>query len=179
MMHAGSGRCIPELRDVYELAPLMTYDGWEGDVGYVEKRWANDGHVDIQSEVGRMRRKQCLHEGDRSDAALQVLDGVKLGLTYPGWEGDVGYVETGWANDGHVDIQGKVGRMRRKQYLHEGDRSDAALQVLDGVKGGLTYPGWEEDVGYVERRWVNDGQVDIQREVEALHRAQLLHAALS
>ena len=122
VMHAGSGRCIPELRDVYELAPLMTYDGWEGDVGYVERRWANDGQVDIQSEVGRMRRKQCLHEGDRSDAALQVLDGVKQ---------------------------------------------------------GLTYPGWEEDVGYVERRWVNDGQVDIQREVEALHRAQLLHAALS
>eukprot|EP00964_Phaeocystis_antarctica_P101320 scaffold66816_cov52-Phaeocystis_antarctica.AAC.4 len=88
VMHAGSGRCIPELRDIYELAPLMTYDGWEGDVGYVERRWANDGQVDIQSEVGRMRRKQCLHEGDRSDAALQVLNGVKLGLTYPGWEED-------------------------------------------------------------------------------------------
>merc|ERR1712008_444841 len=33
-----------------------------------------------------MRRKQCLHDGDRSDAALQVLDDVKQGLTYAGWE---------------------------------------------------------------------------------------------
>ena len=178
-MHAGSGRCIPELRDVYELAPLMTYDGWEGDVGYVERRWANDGHVDIQSEVGRMLRKQCLHEGDRSDAALQMLDDAKQGLTYPGWEEDVGYVETGWVIGGHVDIPEKVGRMRRKQCLHEGDRSDAALQVLDGVKQGLTYPGWEKDVGYVETSWVIGGQVDIPSKVGKLLRAQLLHAGLS
>jgi hypothetical protein len=37
--------------------------------------------------------------------------------------------------------------MRRKQRLHEGDRSDAVLQlVLDDVKRGLSYTGWETDV---------------------------------
>ena len=51
-----------------------------------------------------------------------------------------------------MDIQTEVGKMRRKQCLHEGDRSDAALQMLDDVKQGLTYAGWEEDVGVVERR---------------------------
>ena len=119
-MRAGSasGECIPELSDVYELGPLMTYAGWEEDVGVVERRWARGRHVDIQTEVGKMRRKQCLHEGDRSDAALQMLDDVKQGLTYAGWEEDVGDVERRWARDGHVDIQTAVGTMRRKQRLH-------------------------------------------------------------
>ena len=117
-MHAGSCESIPELRDVYELAPLMTYDGWEEDVGSVENEWARGRHVDIQTEVGTMRRKQCLHEGGRSDAALQMLDDVKQGLTYAGWEEDVGLVERRWARDGRVDIQTEVGMMRRKQRLH-------------------------------------------------------------
>ena len=74
--------------------------------------------MDIQTEVGKMRRKQCLRDGDRSDAALQMLDDVKQGLTYAGWEEDVGDVERRWARDGHVDIQTAVGTMRRKQRLH-------------------------------------------------------------
>ena len=119
-MHEGSGRCIPELRDIYELAPLMTYPGWEKDVGYVETSWVIGGQVDIPTKVGRMRRKQCLHEGDRSDAALQVLDGVKQGLTYPGWEKDVGYAETSWVIGGQVDIQREVGKLLRAQLLHAG-----------------------------------------------------------
>ena len=67
-MHAGSGECIPELRDVYELAPLLTYDGWEKDVHGVERMWTR-GSSFIPEELGKMRRKQSLHEGDRSDAA--------------------------------------------------------------------------------------------------------------
>ena len=126
-----------------------------------------------------MRRKQCLHEGDRSDAALQMLDDVKQGLTYAGWEADVRLVEKIWARDGHVDIQREVERMRRKQCLHEGGRSDAALQMLDDVKQGLTYAGWEEDVGSAERRWARDGHVDIQREVGMMRRKQRLHDVLS
>ena len=74
------------------------------------------GH--IQTEVEMMRRKQCLHEGGRSDAALQMLDDVKQGLTYAGWEKDVGLVERRWARDGRVDIQTEVEKMRRKQRLH-------------------------------------------------------------
>ena len=63
MMHEGSGRCIPELRDIYELAPLMTYPGWEKDVGYVETSWVIGGQVDIQREVGKLLRAQLLHAG--------------------------------------------------------------------------------------------------------------------
>merc|ERR1740139_82534 len=99
-----------------------------------------------------MRRKQCLHEGDRSDAVLQVLDAVKQGLTYAGWESDVLSVEKQWTIRSSF-IQQELETMRRKQCLHEGDRSDAVLQVLDAVKQGLTYAGWESDVLSVEKQW--------------------------
>ena len=65
-----------------------------------------------------MRRKQCLHEGDRSDAALQVLDDVKQGLTYAGWESDVRDVEKKWTIRSSF-IQQELDTMRRKQCLHE------------------------------------------------------------
>ena len=125
VMHAGSGECIPELRDVYELAPLLTYDGWERDVHGVEGMWARGSTSLIQQDLEEMRRKQSLHEGDRSDAALQVLDDVKQGLTYDGWESDVHGVERMWTR-GSSFIPEELEKMRRKQSLHEGDRSDAA-----------------------------------------------------
>ena len=63
-----------------------------------------------------MRRKQRLHEGDRSDAVLQlVLDDVKRGLSYTGWETDVDRVERDWAGGWDPDIEEVVGKMRRKQ----------------------------------------------------------------
>ena len=53
----------------------------------------------------------------RCGGALQVLDDVKQGLTYAGWERDVLSVEGKWTI-GQVNIQTVVGRMRRKQCLH-------------------------------------------------------------
>ena len=126
VMHAGSGECIPELRDVYELAPLLTYDGWERDVHGVEGMWARGSTSLIQQDLEEMRRKQSLHEGDRSDAALQVLDDVKQGLTYDGWEFDVRQVERMWTGGSTSFIQQTLEEMRRKQSLHEGGFSDAA-----------------------------------------------------
>ena len=87
VMHVG--KHIPELIEIYELAPLITYDGWEREVRSLERKWLRGSEVDIQREVAKMRRWQCLHDGDRTDAALQVLDAVKQGLTYKGWEKDV------------------------------------------------------------------------------------------
>ena len=80
----------------------MTYDGWERDVRSMEREWLRGSEVDIQREVAKMRRWQCLHDGDRTDAALQVLDAVKQGLTYEGWEKDVEAVEWTWARTGGV-----------------------------------------------------------------------------
>ena len=104
-----------------------------------------------------MRRKQRLHEGDRSDAVLQVLDGATQGLTYPGWELDHEMVDDRWVG-GFItaaSIKERVEQMRRKQCLHEGDRSDALLQVLDGATQGFTYRGWELDREMEEDSWVD------------------------
>ena len=70
----------------------------------------------IKERVAKMRRKQCLHEGDRSDALLQVLDGATQGFTYRGWELDREMEEDSWV-DGFVtaaSIKERVEQMRRK-----------------------------------------------------------------
>ena len=179
VMHAGCGKRIPELSEIYELAPLITYDGWERDVRSLERKWLRGSEVDIQREVAKMRRWQCLHDGDRTDAALQMLDAVKQGLTYKGWEKDVRAVEWTWARTGGVSseyIHRVVAKMRRCQCLHDGDRTDAALQVLDAVKQGLTYPGWEKDVRDVERFRARWGKVShIQEVVAKMRRQQQRH----
>ena len=91
-MNAGAGSPIPELAALYEVMPLMTYDGWECDAEIVEDLWVSGFSTSesIKESVEQMRRngKQRLHEGDRSDALLQVLDGATQGFTYPGWELD-------------------------------------------------------------------------------------------
>ena len=53
-------------------------------------------------QVEKMRQKQRLHEDDRSDVVLQMLDDVKRlwkrQLTYKGWKTDVvvDLAELGW-----------------------------------------------------------------------------------
>ena len=126
-----------------------------------------------------MRRRQRLHDGDRSDALLQVLDEATQGLTYDGWEHDVKVVEDLWAQGWTTaeSIERSVERMRRRQCLHEGDRSDAVLQVLDGATQGLTYPGWEHDLECEQSRWVGGfvTAASIKLRVARMRRRQRLH----
>ena len=72
-MNAGDGRPIPELAAVYELEPLMTYDGWEYDAKSQESRWVfgSSTAAGIKSAVERMRRKQRLH-----DSSLDLFSGT-------------------------------------------------------------------------------------------------------
>ena len=88
-----------------------------------------------------MRRKQRLHEGDRSDAVLQVLDGATQGLTYPGWELDHEMVEDRWVG-GFItaaSIKGRVDEMRRKQRLHDSDKKSPMMKppAIPAVWGSL------------------------------------------
>ena len=62
VMHAGSGECIPELRDVYELVPLLTYAGWESDVRNVEGKWTIRSAF-IQEELENAPEAMPAHEG--------------------------------------------------------------------------------------------------------------------
>ena len=68
-----------------------------------------------------MRRRQRLHDGDRSDALLQVLDEATQQFTYPGWEQDVKREESlwveGWTTAASIKL--RVLQMRRRQRLHD------------------------------------------------------------
>jgi len=180
-MNAGGGIPIPELAALYEATQGLTYPGWEHDLKVVEDLWAQGWTTaeSIERSVERMRRRQCLHEGDRSDAVLQVLDGATQGFTYSGWERDHKNEESRWVG-GFVtaaSIKLRVERMRRRQRLHDGDRSDALLQVLDEATQGLTYPGWEGDLEKEESLWAQGWTTaaSIKRMVERMRRKQRLH----
>ena len=111
-MNAGADSPIPELAALYEVMPLMTYDGWECDAEIVEDLWVSGRTSEsIKRRVEQMRRKQCLHEGDRSDALLQVLDGATQGFTYRGWELDREMEEDSWV-DGFVTAASIKERVR-------------------------------------------------------------------
>ena len=71
-----------------------------------------------------MRRKQRLHEDDRSDVVLQELDDVKRQLTYPQWKLDVRSAEESWKIGNPASVRSDIESMRRRQQLHKGDRSD-------------------------------------------------------
>ena len=118
-----SGRSIPELAALYEVVPLMTYDGWERDVESEVNDWVRGWSTAerIKERVEKMRRKQRLYEGDRSDAVLQVLDAATQGFTYAGWERDVASEENDWVQGwGTAErIKERVEKMRRKQRLHD------------------------------------------------------------
>ena len=124
----------------------MTYDGWKVDVMVAESRWAS-GH-DITSKLEFMRRKQRLHEGERSDVMLEVLDGVKQGLTYDGWKLDVYFAESRWAH-GH-DITSKLKIMRRKQRLHDSRQES----ISESLKLDLLYLRLGCLERYAQVRWL-------------------------
>jgi len=94
-----------------------------------------------------MRRMQRLHEGDRSDVVLQMLDDATQGFTYDGWERDAKSEESGWVHgiSTAAGIKSAVERMRRKQRLH-----DSSLDLFSGTAGARPpqagFPGLSDGV---------------------------------
>ena len=114
-----------------------------------------------------------LGEPHGNNDLLRELDATKPSLSYGGWQQDAAEVEDGLVRCGPSVASRMLAKMRRKQRLHEGDRSDVVLQVLDDVKQGLTYDGWELDVGRVERDWTGGWDTEIHEVAEKMRRKQL------
>ena len=75
--------------------------------------------------------------------------------------------ESCWTAGYPENIQEEVESMRRKQRLHEDDRSDVVLQELDDVKRQLTYPQWKLDVRSAEESWKIGNPASVRSDIES------------
>ena len=88
----------------------FTYDGWDADAFEAEDCLMNRTLFDGNLE--KMRRKQASHVGDRSHPQLQMLDNLRVELTYNGWEADVRRAENALYFDEYIE------KIRKKQNIH-------------------------------------------------------------
>ena len=71
-MNAGADSPIPELAALYEVMPLMTYDGWECDAEIVEDLWVSGRTSEsIKERVEEMRRKQRVHDSHKKSPTMK------------------------------------------------------------------------------------------------------------
>mmetsp|Transcript_26245 Transcript_26245/g.37474 ORF Transcript_26245/g.37474 Transcript_26245/m.37474 type:complete len:429 (+) Transcript_26245:94-1380(+) len=127
----------------------LTYDGWRADFEEAEKAHQNVFMFDIM--FNKIKRKQKLSVGDRSDEDVKFLDSMRRRLSYPGWEKDWQRRLDSYIRGHDLTDQDKFS-MLEKQRMYEGDRSHPRLVALDALR--LTYPGWEKDVKSYEYRHV-------------------------
>ena len=148
-----------------------SYHGWETD-----KETAEDSHFNSPSKfpdaLTKMQRRQDTHEGDRSHANLVALDAITW--TYKGWKDDKKVAECHHCSGRDGTLQASIGAMKRKQALHDGDRSDAQLKRLDAL--ACSYDGWKGDRQEAERLHVGssfsfqfDGQLAKMVNKQAAH----------
>eukprot|EP00588_Corethron_pennatum_P004506 CAMPEP_0194293076 /NCGR_PEP_ID=MMETSP0169-20130528/47070_1 /TAXON_ID=218684 /ORGANISM="Corethron pennatum, Strain L29A3" /LENGTH=155 /DNA_ID=CAMNT_0039041455 /DNA_START=83 /DNA_END=547 /DNA_ORIENTATION=+ len=129
-----------------------TYPGWEEDKGqylkytFVSKSTYNQ---EIAGKIiEKIKRKQQLHEGDRSHSEIKRID--DLNCTYRGWEIDRNKYEKNFCeNISDLNVKGIYKSMKRKQALHLGDRSDPLLRKFDELK--FIYPGRNSDIKEFQR----------------------------
>ena len=137
-----------------ELVPTLTYDGYQDDVKELEATLFKQGADDywFVTILFRVQQKQEMHEGDRTHPQLLQLDRLKDVVNYPGWEEDFSDAETTHLESGYLlSRNGESGsfedeclKLKHRQALYDGDRSDPLLTRLDSLL--LTFPGWEEGV---------------------------------
>ena len=110
------------LAEILEVERSLTFPGWrrlaERTRGLYTRR-----PTSVPRNLKLMRLKQRLHDGDRSDPRIVMLDSLKGSLSYPGWRGDAAQAEK-WRGMlsfgvGNLwDIEDVVAKMRRKQEVH-------------------------------------------------------------
>ena len=132
------------------LASIYSYEGWRHDAELAEtthrQEWEASGwswctRTRTAKILDTMRRKQQVHNGDRSHEYIRKLDALTPTLSYSGWQDDARCIE--WPTDdyrgcytpGAVEAQFEL--MRKKQAEHDGDRSHKSLRELDELVARL------------------------------------------
>jgi len=159
------GREHPHLRALDALT--CNYPGWNDDKAAAEQSFFRAEGIERKIEL--MKRKQRVHDGDRSHPELVQLDALRC--NYPGWN-----VDKATGEKHHFEcpilVPSLVKTMRRKQKLHQGNRSHPDLVKLDQLK--CTYPDWQKDKAAVERAYT-DYPILLSQSVEKLIKKQKLH----
>ena len=117
----------------------------------------------------------------RGDLA-EILE-VERSLTFPGWR-QLAERTRGLHTRRPILVPRYLKLMRLKQRLHDGDRSDPRIVMLDCLKGSLRYPGWRRDAAKAEMWRGAVGLLDLglggigdDHAVAAMRRKQELHEA--
>jgi hypothetical protein len=79
--------CIGEVLFRGKLMPL-SYEGWQRDVKDAERLHCENSCCLGVRALDNMRRKQEVHDGDRSHVTIRELDAFTPSLFYSGWESD-------------------------------------------------------------------------------------------
>eukprot|EP00984_Skeletonema_dohrnii_P026584 scaffold15925_cov94-Skeletonema_dohrnii-CCMP3373.AAC.2 len=170
----------PNLVLLDKLIKHATYDGWRDDFQAAEKEHLYRPFLHFDFALKRIKRKQKISVGDRSDKDLKFLD--SLSLTYPGWEKDWNIAVDNYKQGHKLDCYGMTFCLAEKQRMYKGDRSHARLVALDSLQ--LTYPGWRADAEKYEQRHVGIGKsgfemADIVLALKACLGCLLINAPLS
>ena len=151
------------IRKLDALTPTLSYSGWQDDARCIE--WPTDYYrggcytpSQVEAQFELMRKKQAEHDGDRSHKHLRELDDLRAALDYEGWRHDAELAETMHrkAFDCFLDTRTAkiLDTMRRKQQVHNGDRSHEYIRKLDALTPTLSYSGWQDDARCIE--WPTD-----------------------
>jgi len=147
-----------------------TYPGWKEDSAETEEKYLKG--VAGDSELEKMRRKQKIHDGDRSHPDLIALDA--LNCSYPGWQNDKAKIERKHTEPPlyHTKATRMIEKMRKKQTLFQGDRSHPDLVALDALQ--CTYPGWQDDKTEAEEYYWKYPYL-VKTRIEGMVRKQHVH----
>ena len=111
----------PGLAEILEVERSLTFPGWRRLAERTRGLYTRRPSL-VPRYLKVMRLKQRLHDGDRSDPRIVMLDSLKGSLSYPGWRGDAAKAEMWRGAMGILDlwdIEDAVATMRRKQEVHE------------------------------------------------------------
>ena len=165
------GRAHPNLKELD--AVTWSYNNWKTDTKEAENYHFN-APSKFPDKLAAMKRKQKIHNGDRSHANLAALDAVAW--TYYGWQGDKTIAEDFHCKSYDVGFTNRYDLMKRKQALRDGDRSDPTLVALDSQT--WTYDGWKRDKKEVEGYYGGPYFTYFtlcSKELKKMGRAQALH----
>ena len=110
------------LAEILEVERSLTFPGWRRLAERARGLYTHRP-TSVPRYLKLMRLKQRLHDGDRSDPRIEMLDSLKGSLSYPGWRGDAAKAEMWRGRMGPCnlclwDIEDAVATMRRKQEVH-------------------------------------------------------------